>query len=214
MKEPVGFDLEYQPPGPIRPACFRDATAVIVVSRRRPENGEAPKAVLTHQVGGSGIQSAPYQGLPESQLVPTTKRRVCRFIRADVIAVPPAHCTVPRVELVSHLGRGRDPDVVRQHRIQRAPQLPDVPFVRDAYTDRLTSRVHAGVGPARTQRRDRRGAEALERRLQNALNRALFRLPLPSTEPRPVVVQHELHGAFGHCWKATSTRGSVNQSGA
>ena len=113
MKESVGFDLEHQPARPISPARSSHATAVIVVRGRRTQNGKAPKAMLTLEVGGRGIQSAPIQGLPECQLVPTTKRGVSFVIRADVIAVPPAHRTVARMELASHLGRRRDPHVRR-----------------------------------------------------------------------------------------------------
>ncbi len=86
---------------------------MIVVRRRGTPNGKAPKAVLTLDAGGSDIQSAPIQGLPERQLVPTTKRGMSFVIRADVVAVPPAHRTVARMELASHLGRRRDPDVRR-----------------------------------------------------------------------------------------------------
>jgi hypothetical protein len=113
MKESVGFDLEHQPASTISPACPSHPTAMIVVRGRGAANGKAPKAMLTLDAGGSDIQSAPIQGLPERQLVPTTKRGVSFVIRADVVAVPPAHRTVARMELASHLGRRRNPNVRR-----------------------------------------------------------------------------------------------------
>jgi hypothetical protein len=111
-----------------------------------------------------------------------------------------------------HLGRARDPDVRRQDRVQRAPQLLNVPPIRNPNSNCLASRVHAGIRPARSQRRDMGGTQPLERCFELALDGALLRLPLPPAEARPVVVQNELHGAFGHCFKATSMRGDVNQT--
>ena len=90
MQESVGFDLEHQPTRSFSPSRLCDATSMIVLGGRRTEYGEAPEAVVTLEVGGRRIQSAPLQGLPECQLVPTTKRRVCFVIRADVITITPA----------------------------------------------------------------------------------------------------------------------------
>jgi hypothetical protein len=39
----------------------------------------------------------------------------------------------------------------------------------------------------------------------------LLRLPLPSAEFGPVIVQHKLHGALGHCGKAIGAGGCVKQ---
>jgi hypothetical protein len=44
------------------------------------------------------------------------------------------------------------------------------------------------------------------------LNGALLRLALPPAESGAVIVQHELHGALGHCWKTTDAEGRVKQS--
>jgi hypothetical protein len=73
MKEPVGFYFEHEPARPFPPARFENATAMIVVRGRRTPYGEAPEAVFTLEVGGRRIQSAPLEGLPECELVPTTK---------------------------------------------------------------------------------------------------------------------------------------------
>ena len=121
MEKPVGFDVEHQPAGAVVPARASHVAAMIVVSGCRAEHGEAPKAVLTRQVIGSRIQSAPIQGQLDCELVPATKRRVRLFVGADEIAIPPAQCTVARVKLVLHLGRRGDPDVRRQDGVQRAP---------------------------------------------------------------------------------------------
>lgn len=71
--------------------------------------------------------------------------------------------------------------------------------------------MHSGVGATGTQGGDWYGAQTLECRLQYALNGALLRLPLPSAEFGPVIVQHKLHGALGHCWKPIGAEGCVKQ---
>ena len=95
MQESVGFDLEHQPARPIAPARFGDAAAVIVMRRRRTQYGEGAEAVLTLEVGGRRIQSAPLEGLPECELVPTTKRRIRRLrpCRRSSCTVGSLHCT-------------------------------------------------------------------------------------------------------------------------
>lgn len=198
VKKAVGFDLEHQAARSIAPARLVDATVVIIVGRRRSQHCEAPKAVVTREVGGRRIQSAPIQGLPECELVPTTKRRLRCVIRADVVTVASTHCTVPRVELVAHLRRAGDPHVLWQNRVQSPPQLADVPAIRHPHTDGLPSGVYARVGTTRAQRGNRGAAQSLERCLEHALYGALFRLPLPPAELCPVIVQHELHGPLGH----------------
>ena len=74
MQEPVGFDREHQPARSFTPARVRHAASVIVMGGRRPDNGEAPEAMVTLELSGRRIQSAPVQGLPECELIPTTKR--------------------------------------------------------------------------------------------------------------------------------------------
>src|SRR5437868_13300284 len=67
--------------------------------------------------------------------------------------------------------------------------------------------MNSGVSATGTQGGDWHGAQTLECRLQYALDGALLRLPLPSAEFGPVIVQHELHGAFGHCGKLSGQGG-------
>src|SRR5512138_3881342 len=135
------------------------------------------------------------------------------FVGSDEVAIPPAHCTVARVKLFSHFGRRGDPDIRRQNRVQRAPQLLNVspPPFRNSNAYRLSARVDARIGPAGPQRGDRTIAQPRQRLFEDALYGALLRLALPSTESGPVIVQHELHGALGHCWKTTSTMKGVKQ---
>lgn len=213
MQESIGFDFEDEPTRSIAPPRRCNATAVIVMSRRRTEYGEAPETVVTLDIGGRGIQSAPLQGLPECQLVPTTKRRVCFVIRADVVAVPSTYRTVARVKLVPHFSGCRDPHVRWKNRVECAPQLLNVspPSFGHPNTNGLTSRMNTGIRSARSQGSDWRGTEPRQCLLQNALNGSLSRLALPPAEPGAVVVQHELHSALGHCAKTTNLGGCVKQ---
>ena len=91
MQESVGFDLEHQPAWPIAPPRVAHATAVIVMGRRRARYGEGPEAMLALERGRPPHpERRAVEGLPERQLVPTTKRRVRFLVRADVVAVPSA----------------------------------------------------------------------------------------------------------------------------
>jgi hypothetical protein len=56
--------------------------------------------------------------------------------------------------------------------------------------------MHASIGAPRPQRRHRRSAQLRQRFFENALHRALRRLPLPAGEFGAVIMQHELHGAL------------------
>lgn len=213
MQESVGFDFEHQPTSPIAPSRAEHATAVIVMGRRRTQYGEAPEAVITLEVGGRCIQSAPLEGLPECELVPTTKWRVCFLVRADVVAVASAYCTETRVKLVPHLGGGRDPHIRGKNRVQRPPKVLNAaaPSLRNPHSDRLASRVNAGIRAARPQRGNWCGANSPQCLLQHALNGSLIRLALPPAESGAIVVQHELHSALGHCAKTIGTGGTVKQ---
>ena len=213
MQESVGFDLEHEPTRPITPSRGGHTTAMIVMGRRRTEYGEAPEAVITLQVSGCRIQGAPVQGLPECELEPSPKRRVCLVIRADVVAVPPAYCTVARVKLILHRGGRRNPYIGGKNGVERASQRLNIspPSFGNADPDRLTPGMHPGIRSARPQCGNRRGAQPPQCLLQNALYGSLIRLALPPAEPGAVVVQHELHGALGHCIKTTGMGGCVKQ---
>ncbi len=212
VEKAVGCDLENDPAGARLPSSMRDVAPMLVAGWRRSEYGKRLKAVFALDVGGGCIQSAPIQGLPECQLVPTTERRMCSIIRTDVIAVSPAQSTVTRVELVLHLGRRSDPYVGGQDGVQCAPQLLNGPSLRYSNTDRLAPRMHAGISAPRSRCRDALADEALQRLFQYALYGPLIGLALPSAEFGPVIVQYELHSAFGHCWKATRAGGCVKQA--
>ena len=85
------------------------------------------------------------------------------------------------------------------------------PSFRNPHSDRLASRVNAGIRAARPQRGNWCGAQSPQCLLQHALNGSLIRLALPPAESGAVVVQHELHSALGHCVKTTGPGGSVKQ---
>ena len=213
MQESIGFDLEYQSATPVSPPGLLDVTPVMITGRRGSKHGEAAKAMIAGEVRGCGIQSRPLQGLLERELVSSAERGVRRGIRSDVIAVAPTHRTVPGVKLAPHRHRRRHPDVGGQHRIQCAPQLLNIlPPIRYPNADGLPPCMDARVGTAGSKCGDRRAAESLQCLFQYPLNGALLRLALPPAESGAVIVQHELHGALGHCSKTTSTHESVKQS--
>jgi len=212
MEKAVGGDLEHHTAWAILPTGMCDMAPMVIAGRRGSEHSKRLKAVFALDAGGGCIQSAPIQGLPECQLVPTTERRMRSVIRADVVAVSPAQSTVARMKLVLHLGRRGDPYVGGQDRVQCAPQLLNGPSLRYSNTDRLTPRMHAGISASRTRGRDPLADEALQRLFQYALYGPLIGLALPSAEFGPVIVQYELHSAFGHCWKATRPGGCVKQA--
>src|SRR4051812_34630168 len=122
----------------------------MVLGGRRAHDREAPEAVITLDESGPGVQSAPLQGLPDCQLVPSAKWRACFVIRTDVITITSAQCAVSCMELVPHL-RGRcDPDIGRQHCVERALELRNAasPSLRDANAHRLPSGVNSRVRTA------------------------------------------------------------------
>ena len=132
MQETVGFDFEHQSTWPFPPTRVGDATAMIVVRGCGPTHGKAAEAVFAFQLSGCRIEGIPIQGLPNCELVPTTKWRVRLLIRTDVIAIPPAHSTEPRMKLVPHFNRFGDPHVGGEDCVQRAAQLLNVfPSIRD-----------------------------------------------------------------------------------
>jgi hypothetical protein len=213
MQESIGFDLEYQSATPVTPPGLLHLTPVMITGRRGSKHGETAKAMIAREVRGCSIQSRPLQGLLERELVWSAERGACLCIRSDVIAVAATHRTVPGVKLPPHRHRRRHPDVGGEHRIQSSPQLLNIlPPVGYPNADGLAPCMDARVGPAGSKCGDRRAAESLQCLFQYPLNGALLRLALPPAESGAVIVQHELHGALGHCWKTTSTHERVKQS--
>ena len=89
------------------------------------------------------------------------------------------------------------------------------PSLGHAHPDRLSARVHAGVGAAGAQRGDGLRAQvASSASSRTPCTVRSVRLPLPSAESGAVVVQHELHGALGHRVENYRRRGSVKQCDA
>ena len=107
---------------------------------------------------------------------------------------------------MAHLVRRGDPDVVREQCVQCASQVRGGPLFGHPNPDCLAARMHAGIGPTRTESRDVTACEARQHPLQLALHGALVRLTLPTREGRAVVVQHELHGARRHRSETSPTR--------
>jgi hypothetical protein len=102
------------------------------------------------------------------------------------------------MEVVSHGVRGRDPQVVGEHCVERAAQRVGVPSFADAHSNCLSARMHPCIGPTGAERGSRLRAQAAQRVFQNPLHGPPVRLPLPPAEASAVVVQHELQHASRH----------------
>ena len=66
--------------------------------------------------------------------------------------------------------------------------------------------MHTRIRPTRPEGRNGCATEARERLFDHPLYRALLRLSLPTAEVRAVILQNELHGAFGHREESYPTR--------
>lgn len=212
MKKSIGFDLEHEAAVAVSPGSASNMASMVVVRRRRAEHCEGAKAVISLCERRRAIEETAIERAVEGELARPAERRTRFFVGADVVTVLPRNRAIPRVELGSHLeGRG-SPDILREHRIQRAPQSRRFPAFWNAHTNRLSSRVHARVRPSGAECRNGRATQSIECLLHDPLNGALIGLPLPSAESSTVVVQHELHGALGHCTKTTRGGRRVKQS--
>jgi hypothetical protein len=82
------------------------------------------------------------------------------------------------------------PNLARQKRIERPPQIIRLPALGAEETDRLAQRMDAGVGPSCTGRGGPASHQPFQHRLEFSLNRAIRRLTLPSCEAAPIVLKH------------------------
>src|SRR5687768_16468750 len=95
-------------------------------------------------------------------LGPPPEWRVRGIIGADVIAVSAGNGAVACVEVRSHLVSGGDPNVLRQHRVQRSPEHVGGPLRWNANPHGLSTRVHACIRASRAKRSGRLTVQPLE----------------------------------------------------
>jgi hypothetical protein len=201
VKKPVRLDLEHEPGGPLRgprpPARLGDDAAVVVVGRRGAADRECPEAVVADDGRRRRVEAVAVDGAAVRPLAAAAERRPRGVVQSDHVGVPARGRAEAGVELGAHRVGGGDPDVVGEHRVERAAQRVRRPLRVELGARGLTARVDAGVRPPRAQHRNRSAAEACERAFELALHGAHVALPLPAREARAVVVQDELHGPQG-----------------
>ena len=103
------------------------------------------------------------------------------------------------MEVIPHPERALHPDVVREHSVQRTPQLSRCPAIGYFHAGGLAKCMNAGIGAAGTQNRHRTRAQSFQAFFDDTLNRALSWLALPAGEARSVIVKHQLNGSRPHC---------------
>jgi hypothetical protein len=146
--------------------------------------------------------------------IPAPKGRAARLVRSDIIRVTASGRVESRVKIPPHLERGSDPNVRRQHRVQCAPQLRGGPLGRESYSDRLSSRVDPCVGAPGAEGGHGRVAQPAQGTLELALDSAYIRLPLPTRESAPIVMQDKLMHALAHGGKLPAAKLPSNVSSA
>ena len=91
-----------------------------------------------------------------------------------------------------HLGRRHHRHRLRpEMRVDRGGEAPGVPGALEVDMGHLPERVHAGIGPPRSEGHRRLGSDARDRRLQRALHARMRGLALPAREGPAVVLDPE-----------------------
>jgi hypothetical protein len=118
---------------------------MVIVGGRRSLHGEGKKSVLAFQQRRALVELRPIQWLTDGEFARPTERRPRFVVGADVITIAPRDGAVACMKLGTHLVCGGDPDIFGQHRVQCTAHSGSTPTIGKANTDRLTSRMHAGV---------------------------------------------------------------------
>jgi len=123
MEKTIRLDLEDEAADTVAPPGFGNATPMFVVRRRRAEHRERSKTVIACYLGSGCVEGTTIERSLKRQLVAATKRRVCRVVGPDVVAVPTTHRAVTRMKLGPHLVGTFNPDVRRKHGVHGTPQV-------------------------------------------------------------------------------------------
>lgn len=169
---------------------LNDAT-MIVVGRRRVGNGERTESVFTQHTVGFGLQRDRIEGIRHRPFHSATERGAGLVIRADKITVSARGGAVAWVEFRCHPVGVGDPDVGRQQRVHGTAEFVGRPVAGYAYTDPLTMRMDAGVGPTGADGRHRGRAEPRQHGFHVTLHRADGGLTLPPGEAPPVILRYQ-----------------------
>ena len=112
------------------------------------------------------------------------------------------------MEVRSGLLDRQDPDVSREHRVQRPRERALVEGVDDGGAGHLAEGVDTRVGTSRAMDGRRSPLDRRERVLEDALDRSAVRLALPADVVSAVVLNRELERARGHTREPGLTTGT------
>src|SRR4051812_19661889 len=157
---------------------------------------QAAKVVLSEESRRRAVQRADVERsrLTQDPLIRFAKWRRRGVVRSEQVAIAPCRCAAARVKPGPHPVYLLHPDPIRQQRIDRATQLRRAPAILCRKTDCLSECMNTGVGAARARGDGTATHELLQHRLELSLNRAVLRLPLPSGESAPIVLDNSQEG--------------------
>lgn len=150
-------------------------------------SAKALKIVLADQHLRCSMHARCVQGLSNPSDPSSLQTRARRAIQNRVL-IRPLKRTVPRMEVVRHLGRPVHRNAVREMAVGAKGPCAQRPLYRGIKVAHLSERVYAGVGSAGAMHRDRDSCDGRESRLHSLLHRRAVRLALPAAEPAAVVL--------------------------
>lgn len=198
VKKAICVNVEDQSALAFTPSGVRYRTLVLVSFWRRSLHGKSAKAASAAHRLRCGGKSVKIKRPPPRQLVPTAKRGRCEIVCAYEVAIAAGNRAIARVELVTHVEGSGNPYIIRKNGVHRSSKRECAPFLWYAHSRSLAARVNSCIRPAGAHDSESFTAKPRDRRFQNALNRPLAGLSLPTGKARAIVVQHELHGSRQH----------------
>jgi hypothetical protein len=191
MEKTVCCHFEHPTTIPLHPPGMLDEAAVVIVGWRRVSDRKRAEGVVTQDTVGFALQGHRVERVTHGPLIPATERGSCRLIRADKITVSSRDGAPAGVKVGNHPMRRRDPDIVRENRVQGAAEGIRVPARGHPHTDALAVRVNAGIGSAGADGGNGGGAESPKGHFHIALHRADDGLALPAGEAPPVILRYQ-----------------------
>gem|GEM_PF-2345212 len=214
VQKSIRLDREVQSSANPIPRSISHCAFVLIGLGRGPANGETEKLVLPEQRLSQIREDRLVRQRPgQVPFITAPEGRGGLSVRPDLVDVSPRDGAVTGVKLIGNVMRVCNPDIWWEQRVERSAKFKGVPRLRNSHVRRLSSRVNPSICPSSPEQRNVPFEQAFENVLDDTLNRYRCRLTLPSGEPRPVVLQHELDGALPHEAELTDCRYEVKQSG-